>query len=320
MAILAGIDEAGLGPVLGPLVVTGTAFRVPDDALDRSLWQTLRATCTSKPSRTDRRLAIADSKKLYKPKGGLGPLERAALVMSAVRGDAPKTWRGLLDDIAPGATGQLDQYAWYCDEDLALPLGHDVGDVSTRATAIRRDCAAHGIEFLGASSEPLPEGHYNRLVSNTRNKAVVLLGLVMRVIDRILKASPDERVRVCVDRLGGRTHYRETLSLSLAGFDMQVLEESDTRSAYRLTRSSRTCEIEFLTGGESRHFAIALASVYSKYVRELYMHAFNRYWCGRIDGLRRTAGYYTDAHRWLRDAGPRLDELAVDRRLLVRER
>lgn len=320
MAILAGIDEAGFGPLLGPLVVTGVAFSVPDDALDRCLWKTLRATCTSKPSRSGRRLAIADSKKLYKPDGGVGPLERAALVMLSVLGRKPVTWRALLDDIAAGARGQLDQYPWYSGDDVALPLSGEVGDVGTRANAIRLDCAAGGVEFRDVFCEPLPEGHYNRLVSSTRNKAVVLLGLALRVMDRIMRAAPEERIRLCVDRLGGRTHYREALSVSLPGFDMHVLEESEGRSAYRLTRSSKVCEIEFVTGGEARHFTVALASVYSKYVRELYMAAFNRYWSGRIPGLKPTAGYYTDAQRWLGDAGPKLDGFRVDRGLLVRDR
>ena len=36
----------------------------------------------------------------------------------------------------------------------------------------------------------------------------------------------------------------------------------------------------------------------SKYLRELAMRAFNDYWCGHVPGLRRTAGYPTDAKRF----------------------
>ena len=39
--ILAGIDEAGLGPVLGPLVVSATAFRVDEDPGEAGLWSRL---------------------------------------------------------------------------------------------------------------------------------------------------------------------------------------------------------------------------------------------------------------------------------------
>ena len=107
---------------------------------------------------------------------------------------------------------------------------------------------------------------------------------------------------------------------SLPSYELAILEESPTRSAYRLVRAQHTCEVEFATGGEERHFAVALASVYSKYLRELCMRAFNSYWSREIPGLRPTAGYYTDAKRWLQDTSDELDRRAVDRTLLVRDR
>ncbi|MGB2985281.1 MAG: hypothetical protein WBE26_05305 [Phycisphaerae bacterium] len=320
MAILAGIDEAGFGPMLGPLVVSGVVFRVPDDRLDRCLWETLRATCTGRSRRTEQRLVIADSKQLYRSRGGLASLERAALVMLAVSGHRPQTWRALLDLIAPEATGLLDQYAWYADTDVSLPVSGGVGDIGTRANAIRRDGREHGVSLQGVFSEPLPEGHFNRLVSNTRNKAVVLLGFVLRTVDRIMRSAPHQRVRVLVDRLGGRTHYRDALITALPGYDLQIHEESPRRSVYRLIRSSRTCEIAFVTGGDGHHFPVALASVYSKYLRELYMHVFNGYWSRQMPGLRPTAGYYTDAQRWLQDVSRELVRRSIDRNMLVRQR
>ncbi len=320
MAILAGIDEAGLGPSLGPLVVSGVAFRVPDEALDRCLWQTLHASCTPTPSRRGRRLPVADSKKLYSSRGSLMPLERTALVMLAVAGERPRTWRALLDAVAPEATGKLRDYPWYAETDLDLPLSPDLGDVATRSNAVLRNCREEGVTFGGAFVEPLTAGHFNRLVGRTRNKSVVAWGLTLRVVERIMKSAPNERVRLCVDRLGGRTRYREPLMTALPAYELQILEESPERSAYRMHRGDRTCEIEFVTEGESRHFVVALASVFSKYVRELYMHAFNGYWSKQIDGLRPTAGYHTDAKRWLDDASTELARRSIDRGMLVRQR
>ena len=320
MAILAGIDEAGFGPKLGPLVVSGVAFRVPDERVGQCLWKTLRATCTAKAGKAERRLQITDSKQLYRPPRGLAPLERAALVMLAVGDHSPKSWRSLLHTIAPGAVACLDQYAWYKGADVELPISDGVGDVGTRANAIRRDADEHDVTMSGVFSEPLPEGHFNRLVSNTRNKSVVLLGLVLRVMDRIMRSAPHERIRFLVDRLGGRTHYRDALLTAMPEYELEIREESQRCSVYRLTRSSRICEIAFVTDGDDRHFPVALASVYSKYVRELYMHVFNRYWSHQIAGLRPTAGYFTDAQRWLRDVGSELDQRSVDRNMLVRQR
>ena len=72
---------------------------------------------------------------------------------------------------------------------------------------------------------------------------------------------------------------------------------------------------------EERHLPVALASMFAKYVRELLMGAFNHYWQQVVPGLRPTAGYYTDAMRFLADIDP---ALAVgrtpERRLFVRAR
>ncbi|MFQ5495011.1 MAG: hypothetical protein ACE5EX_06480 [Phycisphaerae bacterium] len=324
MALLVGIDEAGFGPLLGPLVVSGVAFRVPDDALDACLWDTLRQSCTARVSadggRSHRRIVVADSKKLHRPGGGPGALEKTALVMLAAAGHRPTAWRALMELLAPGAGKVLERYPWYRGTDVTLPVSSTVGDIATQANAVRRDCVAHGVHMNGALCEAVTVGQYNRLVERTRNKAVVLTGQVFRIVDRVLRAWPDPNVRVCVDRLGGRVHYREALTTALPAHDLTILEESSHRSAYRLTFPSRTCRIEFIAGGDRRHFAVALASVFSKYVRELYMYALNRHWCRCVPGLAATAGYYTDARRWLSDAAEALARLSVDRSLLVRLR
>jgi len=266
---------------------------------------------------------VADSKRLFRSKNagsGLVLLERAALVMLAAGGRSPGTWRELLGVVSPGAVHELDDYAWYAGADRPLPLCDEVGDLGTRANALRRNFAERGVTLLGVFVEPLPEGRFNRLVRATRNKAVVLLGLVMQLIDRVLRSASDSEVRICVDRLGGRQLYREALSTALPGHELRIMEETAERSAYRLVDRSRSCDVEFAIGGEDRHFATALASVYSKYVRESYMAVFNDYWSHHLSGLRPTAGYYTDAKRWLTDASETIDRLSIDRRVLVRDR
>lgn len=320
MTILAGIDEAGLGPVLGPLVVSGVAFRLPNKHVNTSLWKLLGETCSKDPKKSSRRLTIADSKKLFNRRQSMAPLERAALVMLHIAGHRPETFKELLQCITTDASAALSHYPWYENHDLALPVCEDVGDIATRANAVRRNCKEHHIDPLGIFSEPLNTGQFNRLIKSTRNKAVVLSGLVLRVIDRIMQTAPDEHIRLCVDRLGGRTHYRETLTTAMPGYELQILEETSTKSAYRLVKSSRICRIEFVTGGENEHFLIALASVYSKYLRELYMKMFNAYWCEKIEGLKPTAGYYTDAQRWLGETDEIIKKHSINRDLLVRQR
>ena len=319
MAFVVGIDEAGYGPTLGPLIVSGAGFRVPDQDVDQNLWKALRESCTDKPGR-GHRLVIADSKIVYRARGNLAPLERSVLALLAVAGREPATWRTLLRDLADGVIDQLDEYPWYRGADFSLPLAPGVGDIPTRANAVRRDCGAHGIACIVPICEPVLVGRYNELVRATRNKAVVLLMAVQRIIARYLATSPDELVRVYVDRLGGRQHYREALATAFPDYELQIVKESDRHSAYRLTRPGRRCEIAFAQGGESRYLPTALASMYSKYLRELCMHRFNAFWAEQAPHLRPTAGYYTDGQRWLKEARTVLDRLGIERELLVRQR
>ena len=320
MAIIVGIDEAGYGPVLGPLVVSGVAMRVSDDGPPGCLWTRLQHSVSRTASRHDLRLPIVDSKKLYNRKAGLGRLERSALTALKVWGRSPTSLRNLLESLCPHLLEQLGAYPWYRDFDVDLPVAQDFAHVATQANALARDCRDHGIELSRVYCEPLLEGHFNRLVNTTRNKAVVLLGLVLRVVNRAMNAAGDQPLYVCIDRHGGRAHYASQLMTAFDGHDLQILEESPVRSAYALRRRQAHVRVEFVTSGEDRHLLVALASIVSKYVRELFMIGLNRYWQQRVQGLRATAGYYRDGRRFLADIAGALDQTGLNRELLVRAR
>lgn len=320
MAIVAGIDEAGYGPALGPLVASVVIFRMPDALAHADLWAILKETCTNIAGKPGRKLVIADSKKLKRRDGDIQLLEQTALVMLAALAAKPENAEQFLGTVAPDAPTELAEYPWYSCSDIRLPIQPGKYDVGTKANAVRRQLMEQGIELVGVRSVPLAEGHFNRLIIRTRNKAAVLCGLALRLMQHAMSLARREPVLIHVDRLGGRTHYRDMLMTSWPQHELRILEESDERSAYHLCHEESPCDIDFLVGGERRHFPVALASIFSKYLREILMHAFNRYWSAQLCGLTPTAGYYTDAQRWLRDAQPVLERLRIDREMLVRAR
>ncbi|MEE9293501.1 MAG: hypothetical protein V3W34_00850 [Phycisphaerae bacterium] len=320
MAVVVGIDEAGYGPLLGPLVVTGVAFQVPDEAAAECLWQRLQNSITKRIAKRDVRLPIVDSKKLFRRGDGLKALERSALVMLSAADHRPRRTVELMDQLAPHALGDLNDYPWYQDFDRGLPVANDAADIAVRANAVRRDMADGGVRLWGVFGEPLLEGHFNRRVGATRNKAVVSLGLVLRVVDRVVRAADGEPVRALIDRQGGRIRYRNSLMTAFGGCELHIDAESAERSAYRLLGGKGLLTIEFVTSGEEHHLPVALASIFSKYIRELFMMALNRFWCERVEGLNPTAGYYQDGQRFLGQIEAAVEREGVSRTLLVRSR
>jgi hypothetical protein len=78
--------------------------------------------------------------------------------------------------------------------------------------------------------------------------------------------------------------------------------------------------VSFQTRAEERHLPVALASMVAKYIREVRMVSFNRFWTDRIPDLRPTAGYPQDAERFIRSIRPHLEEMEIHPDRVIRRR
>ncbi len=327
-----GIDEAGLGPILGPLVTSAVAFRVidavPGDEVN--LWDRLAAAVATKPGRKESRIAIGDSKKLFKRKleRGLSPLERGVLgsLLVKVASDAapnhlPATLADLLASVSPGATDLARTYPWYTDCPLPLPHHADATSLELSANAMRVAMRQQGVELLLMRAEPIFTREYNRRIDITDNKAAVTTELTTRRILDLYTTLPYPHLNIVVDRQGGRTHYREILQRVFDGCKMKIHGEADAQSSYTLTTSeNRIVDITFRTKAENHSLPVALASMLSKYLRELFMELFNQFWAARNPDLAPTAGYYTDGRRFLKDIADDIAELNLPKEIYLRSR
>ena len=320
MAILAGIDEAGYGPLLGPLVSAATAFSVPNALCNKPLWNILASSIARQPSRSSGRLAVADSKKLFAHRDGLARLERTALTFMHLLAKPTAHLGQLLRSLGDNCQGQMNNYPWYDGQSVSLPHAADAKDLATCLNALRLDTQRNDIAFLAARSQVLLVGRYNDLAEKTRNKSAVLFGLVGKYIARLVKAYAGEGLVIYADKLGGRTRYRSLLQQLFSDWDLRILQETRQASGYQLTKNSLTWQVHFQAKAESSHLPVALASIYAKYVRELFMELLNRYWCREVAGLRPTAGYYSDGRRFLADIALPCKKLNTPMRRLLRVR
>ena len=85
---------------------------------------------------------------------------------------------------------------------------------------------------------------------------------------------------------------------------MVAREEGNLRSVYDVLGLAVEMRITIQPRADAEHFCVALASMVSKYVRELLMGEFNAFWLRHLPELRPTAGYPGDAARFFEAIRP----------------
>ncbi len=324
MLVYAGIDEAGYGPLLGPLCVAASVFVIERSDASRGapdLWTALDgAVCRAGNDRRGR-VAVDDSKRLKGANDAKGHplrhLERGVLAFLAAGGEVLPADDGALVHQLGASPPCRDEAPWY-DGVNQLPMSLEAGQIEIAAATLRRAFERAGVRCTGLLCEIVDAGEFNRRFGLSRNKATVSFDSVVQLVESIWRRWPEEHPRVVIDRQGGRSRYREALSLCFPEAEITVLGETERVSRYRLDRRGSRLTVSFEAESESAHLPTALASMTAKLVRELLMARFNRWFAAQCPGVRRTAGYVQDGRRWLAEVAPALDALRIDREHLVR--
>ena len=260
MVIRVGIDEAGYGPTLGPLVTVATAWECAEgtDAWDL-------AGLLAAPDRPAPR--IADSKRVFTPGRGLAQLETAAGAVLAARfGRLPATMAALVESLT--SRQYPDVFAgspWFSGDDLQLPVVAEgpFGQVSGVAA------------FVTARIVDVPR--FNALVRSGLNKATLLFNEVCSMLAETAAVFPGSELQITVDRLGGRAYYKPLLAKELPKWLIETCMETQSVSTYILRLDGTVATVSFLVRADETEFPVAAASLVAKYLRELAMLLFNRH-------------------------------------------
>lgn len=318
--ILAGIDEAGLGPRLGPLVVALSALRTPDDWDDERPWLALGKQITRKPSKRDPRIAVCDSKVLHARLGVAGLCRPLTALLTLLHGDEllqePMTRSRALHWLTAAPAAGSAPLPWYATE-----TEHPHPDGTAQAAAgLDGLLAETGTQVTALQVLPLTADALNARFDGGRNKSEVLQDAAGVLVERLAATFPNEPIRLTVDRQGGRVRYHPFLSRVFPGTWIDILSESPILSAYRVRRADAPIEIVFRPRADGSAFCVALASIAAKWTRELYMHDLNAFFRQHLPDLPPTAGYAADAPRFIEAVRPVLAQLRVDDGVFVRIR
>lgn len=314
MKILAGVDEAGLGPTLGPLTTACGALSVPDSWQPDTPWDALSCSLCRDWRRGETRTAVTDSKVVYKS-GGIGALEKAVGTFSLLANASSAPPIGFSDiEMCAGIhscySGRLEPFPVSTDAEDLADAALRIGAALTGA-----DAGAAHLE-VGVLYEPV----LNRRFAAGLNKNEALLAETGRHLSRLAAKFPEHPILVMVDKQGGRNNYLPFLMSLFPGAWLEELTAGGQLSSYRMRRTGGDVEFRFQAKADRISFPTALASLAAKYVRERAMAELNAWFSERVESLEPTAGYPEDARRWLMHVrkAPNVGELGLE--LVVRER
>ncbi len=327
--LIAGIDEAGYGPLLGPLVITGISMKIPDEIEGLSLWELFSNATAKNTKKTDGKFVITDSKKLFRRNGKtkcIRELERSALgsavLLKRKESDSekifPENLNELMNIISLEPTAHLDS-DWYSHRNLKLPVEVDKQGLMLSAKIFERELNTLSAELTGVYTIPLIEKRYNRFAKTIRNKSQILFSQTARIIARIINKTNEKKIKIFIDKQGARNSYVNNLLKIFENWQLVVIKESDEQSTYRLEQQNKKVKICFTRNGEQYNMLTAWASIVSKYVRELFMIQFNKYWLEIDKTLKPTAGYWKDGQRFVNDIAPLMKKMKISSDELIRQ-
>jgi hypothetical protein len=346
----AGLDEAGYGPLLGPLTYGFSAFRcargvAPD-------WARLAGATTRDNRAAAERLVVADSKEVFdRTPRGMARLEATALVFLGAR--APAADQGTLSTGHPSAGAQspggtavvalrapasghalvtacpaglapdvveLARHPWYAGLPERLPAHTTADACIAHGTRLATTLEAAGLEVVDAGVRVVPVGALNRAFDAHGNKGAAHFALGGALVASLFERFGAEGLELTCDRLGGRMRYGQQLVSLLPWSDVRTLREDPEWSEYEVLQGERRLRIRFVEKGDRHWFAVALASCLAKYARELVMDAFNAHFARLDPSLAPTAGYVQDGRRWLVDSAAARASAGLAEDVLVRSR
>jgi hypothetical protein len=313
MPWVVGIDEAGYGPNLGPLVQACVSLFLPDE--DVTGWITLKKLFRRSHEPNDGRLIVDDSKKVYSGTDGFEQLERTTIGLFGLMDETVGPF--LNSYTFPDWVNEIETESWYQPEQ-AIPF--------TLAAADREQIRNTWIHYITTESSGMQSNwkriviprHFNGRVSTSGSKATILADGIISFLSESIKLGKagirgyeDSPVLVTCDKLGGRNFYGPILQEAFPDGWPVAEVEGAAESRYRILNLGRDVTVSFKPRADGENVCVALASMLAKYVREVCMKQFNNFWAKHVPGIKPTAGYPVDAKRFYAEIRPAMERLSI---------
>ncbi|MCC7335807.1 MAG: hypothetical protein IT422_11965 [Pirellulaceae bacterium] len=293
-----GVDEAGYGPNLGPLVVAASLWKTPEDCSEQQFSHAMaKHFSTANWSPSCHHVPLGDSKKLYATRSGLATLEAGLLALQfSLAPDCTSLGQFIQRVVRPESIDELNSLDWYAGYAAEpIPSVLELTEVLRLSQLAQSNLAPVGIELVDLKATIVCEPHFNQAVAKSGSKGELLSRTTLELVVQLLEQCPSATEVFC-DRQGGRKNYLPNLLAAMPDEWFNEVQVSPARSSYQ-SCGARPLTIHFSVGGDSFP-PTALASMLAKYLRERLMHPLNAFWQGQLPQLKPTAGYPVDAQRF----------------------
>lgn len=251
-----GIDENGLGPLMGPLVVTGTLLK--QDTADAGWFEDIADSKSFFPTRS-----LNNFSKIEETAISVFYLREKRLPCSPVEvlknfcGE-PKCFSG-----ANVCTGRIpEKFIWAEPE-----------RVKNRCDAFSGWAIKNNVEIEKIRSVCVCPNRINDFVEKGKSKLL----LDFLTFCGIVKDVPSKTgLDVQAGKIGGLKFYKTYLRYGLPDYEALTLEEKEEISSYSLQNNRTKFLMNFIMDVEKKSFPAALSSIIGKYVREIFMESIRR--------------------------------------------
>ncbi|MCD6423242.1 MAG: hypothetical protein J7L42_03905 [Elusimicrobia bacterium] len=273
--IVVGIDENGLAPRLGMFCVTAVAFRCKKYT-PQSFWKEFE------------NLRIVDSKLMISSgktrKGKFAVLEFLRIYKNFV----PKSWNEFLSEVSFSKLDDLRKncgqknFCWIYDEEINFKTE------KSRVLSKKK--------FLDVKVNFVCPKIFNSAIKRTDNKLAFEIEILEKFFKFFLNRYREKILFLC-GKIGGTKKYEKFFKF-LSSF--KILEKKEREDSIYVFKNF---EVRFIKSAEGKHFPIALASVFGKVVREIFIERMNKFFQQHLPNLPFASGYHDrNTSRFIKEA------------------